>query len=35
MIGYMPRRRGLYKSMKLGEQCLYLAQLKGIEQTRS
>ena len=29
-IGYMPEERGLYKSMKLGEQCLYLAQLKGL-----
>ena len=30
MIGYMPEERGLYKSMKVGEQCLYLAQLKGM-----
>ena len=29
-IGYMPEERGLYKSMKVGEQCLYLAQLKGL-----
>lgn len=29
-IGYLPEERGLYKSMKVGEQCLYLAQLKGI-----
>lgn len=29
-IGYMPEERGLYKSMKVGEQALYLAQLKGI-----
>lgn len=28
-IGYMPEERGLYKSMKVGEQVLYLAQLKG------
>ncbi|HRN99765.1 MAG TPA: ATP-binding cassette domain-containing protein, partial [Flavobacterium sp.] len=28
-IGYLPEERGLYKSMKVGEQCLYLAQLKG------
>lgn len=28
-IGYMPEERGLYKSMKVGEQALYLAQLKG------
>ncbi|WGK63765.1 ABC transporter ATP-binding protein [Croceiramulus getboli] len=29
-IGYMPEERGLYKSMKVGEQILYLAQLKGL-----
>ena len=29
-IGYMPEERGLYKSMKVGEQALYLAQLKGM-----
>ncbi|MCG2611138.1 ATP-binding cassette domain-containing protein [Flavobacterium sp. SM15] len=29
-IGYMPEERGLYKTMKVGEQCMYLAQLKGI-----
>ena len=29
-IGYMPEERGLYKLMKVGEQCLYLAQLKGL-----
>ena len=29
-IGYMPEERGLYKTMKIGEQCLYLAQLKGM-----
>src|SRR5438105_2993953 len=28
-IGYMPEERGLYKKMKIGEQALYLAQLKG------
>ena len=32
-IGYMPEERGLYKSMKVGEQCLYLAQLKGLSKT--
>ena len=32
-IGYMPEERGLYKSMKVGEQCLYLAQLKGMSKT--
>ncbi len=30
-IGYMPEERGLYKKMKVGEQTLYLAQLKGLE----
>lgn len=30
IIGYMPEERGLYKTMKVGEQCLYLAQLKGM-----
>ena len=30
LIGYMPEERGLYKTMKVGEQCLYLAQLKGV-----
>jgi ABC-2 type transport system ATP-binding protein len=29
-IGYLPEERGLYKSMKVGEQCLYLAQMKGL-----
>lgn len=29
-IGYMPEERGLYKKMKVGEQVLYLAQLKGL-----
>ena len=28
-IGYLPEERGLYKKMKVGEQALYLAQLKG------
>ncbi len=30
-IGYLPEERGLYKSMKVGEQALYLAQLKGMQ----
>ena len=30
-IGYMPEERGLYKKMKVGEQALYLAQLKGMD----
>jgi len=29
-IGYMPEERGLYKKMKIGDQALYLAQLKGL-----
>jgi len=29
-IGYLPEERGLYKKMEVGEQCLYLAQLKGM-----
>lgn len=29
-IGYLPEERGLYKKMKVGEQALYLAQLKGL-----
>ncbi|MFM7310697.1 MAG: ABC transporter ATP-binding protein [Flavobacteriales bacterium] len=30
-IGYLPEERGLYKKMKVGEQCVYLAQLKGMD----
>ncbi len=30
MIGYLPEERGLYKKMKVGDQLLYLAQLKGL-----
>ncbi len=30
-IGYLPEERGLYKKMKVGEQALYLAQLKGLK----
>jgi ABC-2 type transport system ATP-binding protein len=30
LIGYMPEERGLYKKMKIGEQVLYLARLKGL-----
>ena len=29
-IGYLPEERGLYKFMKVGEQAIYLAQLKGM-----
>lgn len=32
-IGYLPEERGLYKSMKVGEQCLYLAQMKGLSKS--
>ena len=34
-IGYLPEERGLYKSMKVGEQALYLAQLKGLSQSEA
>ena len=30
-IGYMPEERGLYKKMKVGDQILYLAQLRGMK----
>lgn len=30
-IGYLPEERGLYKKMKVGEQALYLSQLKGLD----
>ncbi|MBI9034983.1 MAG: ATP-binding cassette domain-containing protein [Bacteroidales bacterium] len=31
-IGYLPEERGLYKKMKVGEQAMYLAQLKGMSE---
>lgn len=34
-IGYMPEERGLYKKMKIGEQALYLARLKGLSKTEA
>ncbi len=34
-IGYMPEERGLYKKMKIGEQALYLARLKGLSKTQA
>ena len=34
-IGYMPEERGLYKKMKVGEQALYLAQLKGLSKSEA
>lgn len=30
MVGYMPEERGLYNNMKIGEQALYFAKLKGL-----
>src|SRR5690606_40327863 len=30
MVGYMPEERGLYHNMKIGEQALYFAKLKGL-----
>ena len=34
-IGYMPEERGLYKKMKVGEQLLYLSQLKGLTKSEA
>jgi ABC-2 type transport system ATP-binding protein len=34
-IGYLPEERGLYKTMKVGEQVLYLAQLKGLSKAEA
>ena len=34
-IGYLPEERGLYKKMKVGEQALYLAQLKGMSYSKA
>ena len=34
-IGYMPEERGLYKTMKVGEQAMYLAQLKGLSKAEA
>lgn len=34
-IGYLPEERGLYKTMKVGEQALYLAQLKGLSKEKA
>src|SRR5258707_1715670 len=34
-IGYMPEERGLYKKMKIGEQAVYLAQLKGLSRNEA
>ncbi len=35
MIGYLPEERGLYKKLKVGEQLLYLAQLKGMKKSEA
>jgi ABC-2 type transport system ATP-binding protein len=35
LIGYLPEERGLYKKMEIGEQILYLAQLKGLTKSES
>ena len=35
LIGYLPEERGLYKKMEIGEQILYLAQLKGLSKSES
>ena len=35
VIGYLPEERGLYKKMKVGEQALYFAQLKGLPKTEA
>ena len=34
-IGYMPEERGMYKKMKIGEQAIYLAQLKGMSKAEA
>ncbi len=34
-IGYLPEERGLYKKMKIGEQAIYLAQLKGMSHSQA
>ena len=34
-IGYLPEERGLYKKMKVGEQAVYLAQLKGLSRAEA
>ena len=34
-IGYLPEERGLYSTMKVGEQCLYLAQMKGLSKAEA
>ena len=35
IIGYLPEERGLYRKMKVGEQALYFAQLKGLSKSEA
>ncbi|HEU5145091.1 MAG TPA: ATP-binding cassette domain-containing protein [Chryseosolibacter sp.] len=35
LIGYLPEERGLYKKLKVGEQLIYLAQLKGLSKSEA
>ncbi|MDR0970812.1 MAG: ATP-binding cassette domain-containing protein [Bacteroidales bacterium] len=35
MIGYLPEERGLYKKMKVGDQAIYLAELKGLKKAEA
>ena len=35
VIGYLPEERGLYKKMKVGEQLMYLAELKGLSNSEA
>lgn len=35
LIGYLPEERGLYKKMRVGEQALYLARLKGLSKVEA
>ena len=34
-IGYLPEERGLYKKMEVGEQCMYLARLRGLDKNEA
>jgi len=34
-MGYLPEERGLYKKMQVGEQCMYLARLKGLDKAEA
>ena len=34
-IGYLPEERGLYRKMKVGEQAIYLARLKGLSSSEA